>query len=116
MIHKFWSIRLAASGTDAIERIDSEKDVTEEERTLVRQEEEQMEERVYRIWSIVSAFEESAAACISDMLLHVSNGTYVEGVVVAKKFIWHVDVLFTALDRLEKCVTAHGGLGLYFPA
>jgi hypothetical protein len=60
-----------------------------------------MEEKVYRIWSVLSTFEESSAACISDMLLHVSNGAYVDGVMVAKKFIWHVDVLFRSADRLD---------------
>ena len=111
MIHKFWNVRLAATGKEAIEPIDDEEDLTEEKRTLVREEEELMEERVFRIWSIVSAFEESAAACISDMLLHVSNGSYVDGIMVAKKFIWHVDVLFSAFDRLEKCVTSQKGPG-----
>jgi hypothetical protein len=111
MIHKFWNVRLAASGTEIAERPDSEEDATEERRTQVREEEEQMEERVYRIWSILSAFEESSAACISDMLLHVSNGTYVEGVLVAKKFIWHVDVLFGATDGLDQCMTSQGMSG-----
>ena len=60
-----------------------------------------MEDKVYRIWSVLSTFEESSAACISDMLLHVSNGAYVDGVLVAKKFIWHVDVLFQSADRLD---------------
>lgn len=60
-----------------------------------------MEEKVYRIWSVLSTFEESSAACISDMLLHVSNGGYIDGVLVAKKFILHVEVLFQAADRLD---------------
>lgn len=60
-----------------------------------------MEEKVYRIWSVLSTFEESSAACISDMLLHVSNGAYVDGVMVAKKFIWHVDILFRSADGLD---------------
>ena len=60
-----------------------------------------MEEKVYRIWSVLSTFEESSAACISDMLLHVSNGAYVDGVLVAKRFIWHVEILFKAADKLD---------------
>jgi hypothetical protein len=46
-------------------------------------------------------FEESAAACISDMLLHVSNGACVEGVKMAGNFLTHVEVLFTAIDDLQ---------------
>ncbi|KAI8971223.1 hypothetical protein BDB01DRAFT_845224 [Pilobolus umbonatus] len=59
-----------------------------------------MEVKVYRIWTILSAFEESAAGCISDMLLHVSEGSYTEGVRMADYFITQVDVLFTAIDDL----------------
>ena len=67
-----------------------------------------MEEKVYRIWSVLSTFEESSAACISDMLLHVSNGAYVDGVLVAKRFIWHVDILFGATDRLDFLMSSLG--------
>ena len=70
-----------------------------------------MEERTYRIWSVLSTFEETSAACISDMLLHVSNGAYMEGVLVAKKFILYVDILFGATDRLDANVIAHGSNG-----
>ena len=73
---------------------------------LIREEEERMEEKVYRIWSVLSTFEESSAACISDMLLHVSNGSYVDGVLVAKRFIWHVEVLFQSADRLDAWCSA----------
>ena len=70
-------------------------------RSVVRNAEEDMEQKVYRIWSVLSTFEESSAANISDMLLHVSNGSYVEGVFVAEKFIWHVEILFSSADNLD---------------
>lgn len=111
MIHKFWNVRLASSDmADTRPRL--EVDATAEERDLVRVEEEKMEEKVYRIWSVLSTFEESSAACISDMLLHVSNGAYVDGVLVAKKFIWHVDILFSSLDRLDYMMTSEGMKGM----
>lgn len=43
---------------------------------------------------------ESAAGCISDMLLHVSEGSYAEGVKMADYFVTHVEVLFSAIDDL----------------
>lgn len=43
---------------------------------------------------------ESAAACISDMLIHVSEGSYVEGLKMADYFVTHVEVLFAAIDDL----------------
>ncbi len=116
MIHKFWNVRLAPSGSDGIEREKFEADATDEERTMVREEEERMEEKVYNIWSVLSTFEESSAACISDMLLHVSNGAYIDGVLVAKKFIWHVDILFSATDRLHHLIMSEGIKGRAFLA
>jgi hypothetical protein len=105
MIHKFWNVRLASS-QDAADTNRQLNDATdEEERNAVRDEEERMEEKVYRIWSVLSTFEESSAACISDMLLHVSNGAYVDGVLVAKKFIFHVDILFHSADKLDATMT-----------
>lgn len=112
MIHKFWNVRLAQAGADMTGRLQDEENASEEKRNLVRVEEEQMEEKVYRIWSVLSAFEESSAACISDMLLHVSNGSYVEGILVAKKFIWHVDILFGATDRLDSMMVSEGVKGV----
>lgn len=111
MIHKFWNVRLAPSGANGSEREKLDTDATDEERALVRDEEEGMEEKVYNIWSVLSTFEESSAACISDMLLHVSNGGYIDGVFVAKKFIWHVDILFSATDRLHHLMMSEGMKG-----
>ncbi|KAA8648334.1 GTPase-activating protein LRG1 [Aspergillus tanneri] len=107
MIHKFWNVRLAPTG-QPLEPLDVDLDATDEERNRVRMEEDVMEEKVYKIWSILSSFEESSAACISDMLLHVSNGTYVDGVLVAKRFIGHVEVLFSAIDQLAAFIKVQG--------
>ncbi len=107
MIHKFWNVRLAPAGTDPSEFLVDEN-ASEEKRNRVRTDEEAMEEKVYRIWSVLSTFEESSAACISDMLLHVSNGAYMESVMVAKKFIWHVEILFGATDKLAALINLQG--------
>lgn len=93
----------------------------EEERTetptSLKDKQTRMEQQVYRIWtyvqlhyaltsllsipSVLSAFEESSAACISDMLRQVSNGQYLEAIRMAEKFILHVEVLFATIDDLE---------------
>ncbi|ATZ57587.1 Bclrg1 [Botrytis cinerea B05.10] len=114
MIHKFWNVRLA-SPQDVQEIQEESEDMTnEEDRNNVRLEEERMEEKVYKIWSVLSTFEESSAACISDMLLHVSNGAYMDGVMVAKKFIWHVDILFCSADKLDGIMMRDGSKGLSY--
>lgn len=84
-------------------------------REYIRQVEERMEEKVFRIWSVLSTFEESSAACISDMLLHVSNGAYIEGVMMAKRFIWHVEILFQSTDRLNKTMLTINEKGRSLP-
>lgn len=108
MIHKFWNVRL---GQPSDEPAPAAQVADHAERELIRENEEQMEDKVYRIWSVLSTFEESSAACISDMLLHVSNGSYVDGVVVAKRFIAHVEILFRSADRLDQIVLANSEKG-----
>lgn len=114
MIHKYWNVRLHAAPARSAEAEEQElveqeragmdmeeQDASEEMRRIVRTEEEAVERKVHWIWQTLSTFEERSATCISDMLLHVSNGAYVEGVNAAKKFITHVDLLFTAADDLD---------------
>ena len=108
MIHKFWNVRLA-SPKESHEQPQPLNEASDEQgQNAIRIQEEKMEEKVFRIWSVLSTFEESSAACISDMLLHVSNGAYIDGVLVAKKFIWHVDILFRSADKLDANVTRQG--------
>lgn len=104
MIHKFWNVRLGQASDDGQPSLDVADPA---ERQLIRVDEERMEDKVYRIWSVLSTFEESSAACISDMLLHVSNGSYVDGVLVARRFIFHVEVLFRSADRLDQVISQH---------
>ena len=111
MIHKFWNVRLAPAG-QLLDRPELEGEATDLDREKVRREEDLMEEKVYKIWSILSAFEESSAACISEMLLHVSNGAYVDGVLVAKSFISHVEILFAAIDMLALKLKEQGLKGI----
>ena len=113
MIHRYWSVKIAPSSNDDPATASSEREATDQMRSTVRDQEEQMEEKVYKIWSVLSTFEESSAACISDMLLHVSNGAVVDGVVVAKKFIWHVDILYSATDRLDGLMIDQGMKGAF---
>ncbi|KAL7267735.1 Rho-type GTPase activating protein Rga1 [Rhizina undulata] len=113
MIHKFWCVRMAPIDS-GVPRSPTVEDPTNARRSLVREAEEKMEDRVYRIWSVLSSFEESSAACISDMLLHVSNGAYVDGVFVAEKFIWHVEILFGSADNLDAQFTQVAEKGLNY--
>lgn len=95
----------SSPGQAAPSRTEPSPDAVEIEATetpsSLKQKQKQMEDRVYRIWTVLSAFEESSAACISEMLRHVSSGRYLGGVRMAEKFILHVEILFSAIDDLE---------------
>ena len=132
MIHRYWKIKLGVpaappraiplesmrqmpgalnlSPTSSQEALDNPEqlsmetlrlEATEDAESLL-QKQRTMETRVFTIWRVLSAFEESSAACISDMLRHVSNGRYLGGVRYAGRFVLHVEVLFSAIDRLER--------------
>ncbi|KAJ1515985.1 hypothetical protein HMI55_003181 [Coelomomyces lativittatus] len=73
----------------------------------LKHEQKAMEELVSRVWSVLSIFEESAAACISNMLLNVSNGLYLEGVRQAASFILHIEVLFAGIDLIDQRLAIH---------
>ncbi|KAJ6518673.1 RhoGAP-domain-containing protein [Mycena sanguinolenta] len=106
MINKFWNVKVVSRRpTSTIDDEHAEPEFVEEEKreTQVSLKDKQirMEQQVYRIWTVLSAFEESSAACISDMLRQVSNGQYLDAIRMAEKFILHVEVLFATIDDLE---------------
>ncbi|KAJ1306698.1 hypothetical protein OPQ81_007690 [Rhizoctonia solani] len=101
LIHKFWNVKLTY--------------VAEEQQTTaqsLKAAQVKMEAQVYAIWINLSAFEESSAACISDMLTQVSAGIYLEAIRMAEKFILHVEVLFAAIDEIEDRFAALGAKGM----
>ncbi|KAI9506346.1 hypothetical protein BX070DRAFT_187531 [Coemansia spiralis] len=93
MIYKFWNVRICpsmyAGGRGRVNK------------QLLKPQNAVSEQQIYQIWTVLSSFEESTAACISDMLLQVSGGHYLEGLRQAERFIMHVDVLFASIDDLE---------------
>ncbi|PPQ65483.1 hypothetical protein CVT26_000123 [Gymnopilus dilepis] len=108
MINKFWNVKVSSRRPTSAISADGEPGepayVEEEQRetpTSLKDKQLRMEQQVYRIWTVLSAFEESSAACISDMLRQVSNGAYLDAIRMAEKFILHVEVLFGTIDDLE---------------
>ncbi|KAF2874676.1 rho-type GTPase-activating protein-like protein [Massariosphaeria phaeospora] len=115
MIHKYWNVRLHSTGQPILDRLHiAEEDATDDVRETVRKQEEEIEAKVNWIWKTLSAFEEKSATCISDMLLHVSNGAYIDGVMAARKFIIHVELLFYAADDLDTQLTTNTPKGLTY--
>ncbi|KAI8384769.1 uncharacterized protein BYT42DRAFT_612443 [Radiomyces spectabilis] len=103
MIFKFWNVQLASFKKTDDKGSPKPKDVKE-----LREVQMATEHEVNRIWTDLSAFEESSATCISDMLLHVAAGAYLEGLRMANQFVIHLEVLFAALDEMNKMLVQHG--------
>jgi hypothetical protein len=112
MIHKSWNVTLAPAATTENALALASRNIGSDD---LRIQQNRMEEKVSRIWNVLSVFEESAAACISDMLLNVSNGLFVEGIHEAASFILHVEVLFAGIDRIEELLCGYGDrIGLVY--
>jgi hypothetical protein len=91
----------ASSTTNGAHANHAHKEEQTETAETLKAKQQEMEQQVYRVWTVLSAFEESSAACISEMLSHVSNSLYMEAVNMAERFIFHVEVLFATIDELE---------------
>ncbi|EJD08197.1 uncharacterized protein FOMMEDRAFT_16660 [Fomitiporia mediterranea MF3/22] len=107
MIDKFWKVKIrpASSNTSAID-VGEEPWKEEEEKETAQSlgnKQVRMEQHIYRIWTVLSAFEEASAACISDTLRHVSTGQYLNALRMSEKFILRVEVLFATIDDMETC-------------
>ncbi|KAG8928977.1 hypothetical protein FRC00_001584, partial [Tulasnella sp. 408] len=91
MIHKRWYVKVVSRPTSSLADLDSEaygKEEAEYDAT---------------------ALEET---CSSDMLLHISNGMYLEVVRLAEKFVLHVEVLFAVIDEFEAGFARAGAKGM----
>ena len=111
MIHKYWNVRLHQGAATQADRSLTEEEATDEMRRAVKDSEEGVEDKVLWIWRTLSGFEEKSATNISDMLLHVSNGASMDGVMSAKRFITLVDLLFAAADDLDWVLVRETGKG-----
>ncbi|KAI7870235.1 hypothetical protein BDF14DRAFT_1776310 [Spinellus fusiger] len=101
MIHKYWNVRIAQPSVEDSET-SIQKDRPHHSPGQLLEKQHETEEKVFRIWQVLSAFEESSAVCISEMLLHVSNGNYVNGICLSERFLIHVEALFSGIDELCK--------------
>ncbi|CEP19572.1 hypothetical protein [Parasitella parasitica] len=100
MIQKFWSVKIAHPTHKENDPVIPREYKPETPSELLKSQKE-MEEKVISIWSVLSAFEESSAVCISEMLLHVSNGAYIESICLSERFLVHVEALFAGIDKIQ---------------
>ncbi|KAG9041063.1 hypothetical protein FS837_012775 [Tulasnella sp. UAMH 9824] len=112
---QLWNVKLASGATGGLHSLESKSYAQEEAKfnaVTLKEEQTQMETLACRIWTSLSAFEESGTACISDMLSHVSDGMYLDAIRMAEKFILHVEVLFAVTDELHARFVKAGAKGM----
>ncbi|KAI9260172.1 hypothetical protein BY458DRAFT_588349 [Sporodiniella umbellata] len=94
MVYKFWGVKLAPQREpDSNELVEFQVAV---------------EKIVNRVWIDLSSFEESAANCISDMLMNAASTLYSETIRAANQFAVHLEVLFNALDFIDRHLVRFG--------
>ncbi|KAK9467919.1 hypothetical protein V1512DRAFT_260356 [Lipomyces arxii] len=107
MINKYWhaqlgdrSNKLSSAVTDPGPLVwKEESDLTPE---LLMKRQKDLEDQVYRIWNVLSNFEEVSATCVSDMLQHATRGYAMNAVVATSRLIYRIQILFTAIDDLRQ--------------
>lgn len=67
----------------------------------LKERQESMELKVLQIWHVLSGYEESSASLIGDMLKAVNSCDLLGIVLLAERFILHVEALFAVIDDLE---------------
>lgn len=118
MVHKFWNVCITADsvGLQRTYGLPDEKladlraikmsDTSLNSERLVGIE-KHIEQVVMNCWLMLSGYEQSAAACISDMLLNACTGNKYNGLIVTGKLILSIEILFHALDYvLQECKVA----------
>lgn len=116
MAHKLWNIRMAFPVDSLPEPRDGSEpvmtpfgsvrdDALQLEQQLTSTElaarQQATELRVYRIWTILSAFEESTSTFVSRIMRDVSNRRFGDVLRVAQAFILHVEVLLSSLQSVN---------------
>ncbi|KAK9459804.1 uncharacterized protein V1516DRAFT_451922 [Lipomyces oligophaga] len=113
MIHKSWNASLASrpkgldsAATDPGPHNGLELKKAEEQALLdreqLKQKQKLIENKVYRIWTVLSEFEEVSAAAISDMLHYATAGSSIDSILATSRLIYRVNVLFSAIDTLQQ--------------
>jgi len=92
MIYKSWNVRMVPEYVP----IKVYNTVEEEFKDRNR-----MEERVSKIWSILSSYMQSSAECMSKLLSFINSHSVNHEMEQANSFVYHIEVLFNALDEIE---------------
>ncbi|KIO23972.1 hypothetical protein M407DRAFT_26587, partial [Tulasnella calospora MUT 4182] len=105
LLNKHWDIRLATSALHGHLPSESEGHALENVQhgvTAANLTQMSTDALAGRIWTRLLEYEESSLACLSDIPRHVSKDMYLDAIRAAEKFVLHIEVLFAAIDELER--------------
>jgi len=106
MIYKSWNVRMVPDFVPTKVYSSVEEELEDKNK---------MEERVSRICSTLSLYIQSAADCMSKLLNFVNSNSIEHEMEQLKTFIFHIEILFTALDELEtRMLQFNDSTGLQF--
>lgn len=94
MVHKFWNVSITPEVVGLSENKDPSAKQLFETESL-------MEQTILSVWMTLSGFEESIAACISDMLQFASACNQQDGLSRAGLLVLKVEMLFHGIDALH---------------
>jgi len=95
MIYKSWNVKLELENEVSKDSIDPKDYVA------VIEKQKFVKEKIDRIWTVLSAFEESSAECMTEILSCLSDNLYLKYIEQASNFVCHVEVLFSGIDEIE---------------
>lgn len=105
MVFKFWNVYITADCVGLQEKLGMDvilaniSEIKPQDLLLVEQ---QIESVVTNCWLVLSGYEEISASCISKMLLCACTGKRASGLLVTGKLVLYVEILFEALDYVQK--------------
>jgi hypothetical protein len=93
-IYKYWNVTIASQSKPSA----PDAALTP---SNVRTRQELLESKPTEIFTVLSAFEESTAACISEILLQSANGSFAEASRNIQKAIIRLEILFDAINQVD---------------
>ncbi|ODV77229.1 GTPase-activating protein of the rho/rac family, partial [Suhomyces tanzawaensis NRRL Y-17324] len=122
MVHKFWNVCIMADSVglqssftideDYLSDLKSLKKIIDDDSEksnalgldpkVLLSIEQQIENVVMQCWLTLSGFEETTAACISDMLLNACTGNQANGLLSTVKLVLNIEILFVAFDHVSQ--------------
>lgn len=114
MIHKYWDLQFKNEFTEFFAKHEHPRqNGLEVPQSLVEASLDHTSDLVGQVWQVMSKFEESCAASLSDMLIHTSQSNLLKVASTSAYLIFKIEGLFTALDIVDRLKQSQGQTGIF---